>query len=220
VSDAEIKDLFEKNKASFNLPEGYHLQHILVTPVQEQQVTNAKRDDAKNPADAKTKAEKLFRDIQGGQDFGLVARDWSEDSNTAPNGGDLGFQPLSKMEELDPKVGQAVQRLKIGESSPLLDTKYGYHILKLLERDSGGQKDLTSPQVQAEIRQVIFNRKEEMLRAAFSETARNNAKIDNHLATRLLDSVGKANTAAAAGSGTKADTKKEEPKDEKGDAKK
>jgi len=219
VSDAEIKDLFEKNRASFNLPEGYHLQHILVTPVQEQQITNGKRDDAKSPADAKTKAEKLFRDIQGGQDFGLVARDWSEDSDTAPNGGDLGFQPIAKLEEIDPKVSQAVQRLKIGESSPLLETKYGYHILKLLERDSGGQKDLTSPQVEAQIRQVIFNRKEEMLRAAFSETARNKAKIENYLAERLLDSVGKANTAAA-GSGTNAETKKEEPKDEKGDAKK
>jgi len=214
VSDAEIKDLFEKNKASFNLPEGYHLQHILVTPVPDQEVTNAKRDDARNPADAKTKAERLFRDIQGGQDFGLVARDWSEDSNTAPNGGDLGFQPLAKIEELDPKLSQAVQRLKIGESSPLLDTKYGYHIFKLLERDSGGQKDLTSPQVQAQIRQVIFNRKEEMLRAAFSETARNKAQIENYLAGRLLESVGKANTGAA-GSGANAETKKEAPKDEK-----
>ena len=121
-------------------------------------------------------------------------------------------------------MAQAVQRLKIGESSPLLDTKYGYHILKLLERDSGGQKDLTSPQVMAQIRQVIFNRKEEMLRAAFSETARNKAQIDNYLASRLLESVGKANTAPASPS-TNADTKKAAPKDEKkadekGDAKK
>jgi peptidyl-prolyl cis-trans isomerase SurA len=208
VSDAEIKDLFEKNKASFNLPEGYHLQHILVTPFPEQQITNTKRDDARSPADAKTKAERLFRDIQGGQDFGLVARDWSEDRDTAPNGGDLGFRSLADMEGVDPKLSQAIQRLKIGESSPLIETKYGYHILKLLERDSGGQKDLTSPQVQAQIRQVIFNRKEEMLRAAFSETARNKAQINNYLAERLLESVGKANTTAAG-----ADAKTEAPKE-------
>jgi peptidyl-prolyl cis-trans isomerase SurA len=223
VSDAEIKDLYEKNKASFNLPEGYRIQHIMVTPFQEQQLTNAKRDDARSPADAKTKADRLFRDIQGGQDFGVVARDWSEDSDSAPNGGDLGFQPLAKIEELDPKLSQAVQRLKIGESSPLIETKYGYHILKLLERDSGGQKDLTSPQVQAQIRQVIFGRKEEMLRAAFSETARNKAQINNYFAERLLESVGRANTGA--GAPASADTKKEEPAaekkaDEKEDAKK
>lgn len=215
VSEAEIQDLFEKNKASFNLPEGYRLQHIMVTPFPEQQVNNAKRDDARSPADAKTKADRLFRDIQGGQDFGLVARDWSEDPESAPNGGDLGFRSLTDMEGMDPRLSQAVQRLKIGESSPLIETKYGYHILKLLERDSGGQKDLTSPQVQAQIRQVIFNRKEEMLRAAFSETARNKAQINNYLAERLLDSVGKVTAAAAPDS--KADAKKPE---EKGDGKK
>jgi peptidyl-prolyl cis-trans isomerase SurA len=196
----------------------------MVTPSPEQQVTNAKRDDARNPGDAKTKAERLFRDIQGGQDFGVVARDWSEHSDSAPNGGDLGFQPLAKIEELDPKLAEAVKRLKIGESSPLIESRYGYHILKLLERDSGGQKDLSSPQVQAQIRQVIFSRKEEMLRAAFSETARNKAQINNYLAERLLDSVGKANTAPD-GSAAPGDTKKEEPKaenkaEEKGDAKK
>lgn len=214
VSDAEINDLFEKNKASFNLPEGYHLQHIIVTPNPDQTTTNAKRSDARNPAEAKEKAERIFRDIQGGQDFGLVARDWSEDADTAPNGGDWGFQAMAQLESLDPKISQAVSRLKIGESSPLIETKYGYHILKLLERDAGGQKDLKNPQVQAQIRQVIFNRKEEMLRAAFSETARNKAKIDNYLAERLLENVGKTQTTAAAPAAEKkaeekkADTKK------------
>ena len=220
VSEVEIKDIFEKNKASFNLPEGYHLQHILITPFPEQQISNAKRDDARSPAEARTKADRLLREIQGGQDFGVVARDWSEDPDSAPNGGDLGFRSLADIEGLDPKLSQALQRLKIGESSPLLETKYGYHILKLLERDSGGQKDLSSPQVQAQIRQVIFNRKDEMLRAAFSETARNKAQINNYLAERLLDSVGKASTATA-GSDTKAGTSQEEKKaDEKGDASK
>ncbi len=214
VSEAEIKDLYEKNKASFNLPEGYHLQHIMVTPVPDEQVTNAKRDDAKSPAEARAKADRLFRDIQGGQDFGVVARDWSEDADSAPNGGDLGFRSLADIEGIDPKLSQAVQRLKIGETSPLLDTRYGYHILKLIERDSGGQKDLSSPAVSAQIRQVIFNRKEEMLRAAFSETARNKAQINNYLAERLLESVGKA-AATAAGSDTQTDPKSDTKTDSK-----
>jgi len=222
VSDAEIKDLYDKNRASFNLPEGYHLQHIMVTPFPEQQITNAKRDDAKSPADAKAKAERIYRDIQGGQDFALMARDWSEDSDSAPNGGDLGFRSLADMEGLDPKLSQAVQRLKLGESSPLIESKYGYHILKLLQRDSGGQKDLTSPQVEAQIRQEIFNRKEEMLRAAFSETARNKAQINNYLAERLLETAGKVNAAAASG-GAKADAPKEaekKPEEKKAEEKK
>ncbi len=53
VSEAEISDVFEKNKESFNLPEGYHLRWIMVTPVAGQ-VNNAKKDDAKTPAEAQS----------------------------------------------------------------------------------------------------------------------------------------------------------------------
>ena len=210
VSEKEIKDVFDKNKESFNLAEGYHLQHIMVTPFPEAQINNAKKDDAKSPAEAKSKADRLFRDIQGGQDFAVVARDWSEDADSAPKGGDLSFRSLAEIEKIDPKLSQAVQRLKVGESSPLLETRYGYHILKLLERDPGGQKDLSSAQVQSQIRQVIFNQKEQMLRAAFSEVARNKAQVNNYLAERMLESVGKAGAAAD----TKADAKAEEKKGE------
>jgi peptidyl-prolyl cis-trans isomerase SurA len=206
VSDAEIKDVYEKNRASFNLPEGYHLQHIMVTPYQDQQINNAKRDDAKSPAEAQAKAARLLRDIQGGLDFAVVARDWSEDADSAPNGGDLNFRSLEDLEKIDAKLKQAVLRLKVGESSPLIETRYGYHILKLLARDPGGQKDLTNPQVQAQIRQVIFNQKQEMLRAAFSEVARNKAQVNNYLAERLLEIAGKATTPVAG------ETKKEETK--------
>jgi len=213
VSDAEIKDVFEKNKASFNLPEGYHLQHIMVTPIADQQITNAKHDDAKTPAEAQAKAARLLRDIQGGQDFAVVARDWSEDAESAPTGGDLGFRSLADLEKNDPKLRQAAERLKIGETSPIIETRFGYHILKLIERDKGGQKDLTSAQVQAQIRQAIFSQKEQMLKAAFSEVARNKTQVNNYLAERLLDSAGKTSTAA--GTDTKAETKANEKKDEK-----
>jgi len=210
VTQAEIEDVFAKNKANFNLPEGYHLQHIMVTPYLEN-VNNQKKDDAKSPAEAQAKAARLLRDIQGGLDFGLVARDWSEDVDSAPNGGDLSFRSLEDLEKLDPKLKQAVMRLKVGESSPLIETRYGYHILKLLERDLGGQKDLSSPQVAAQIRQVIFNQKEQMLRAAFSEVARNNAQVNNYLAERLLENAGKSSSPAAT---SKTEEKAEEKKED------
>ena len=216
VSDAEISDVFNKNKESFNLAEGFHLQHIMVTPYPEAQINNAKKDDSKSPVEARTKAERLLRDIQGGQDFAVVARDWSEDVDSAPNGGDLSFRSLAEIEKIDPKLASAVQRLKVGESSPVIETRYGYHIMKLLERDPGGQKDLSSPQVQAQIRQVIFNQKEQMLRAAFSEVARNKAQVNNYLAERMLDSVGRTSITAD----TKADPKTEEKTDEPKEAEK
>ena len=86
------------------------------------QVNNAKKDDAKTPAEAQSKAARLLRDIQGGQDFALVARDWSEiwtPRLTAVTQLSI-IGTISK--SIDPKLKAAVQRLKVGESSPLIET--------------------------------------------------------------------------------------------------
>ena len=191
VSDSEIKDFYEKNKASFNLPPGYHLLHILVTPVREIEVKNNQKSDATNPAEAAEKAQKLQRDIQGGQDFAVVARNYSEDSNSAPNGGDLNFQPLDAIANIDPRLAEVVRQLKIGETSPVVPSRFGYHIVKLVEKDNGGQKELSDAQVKAKIHQVISNGKDQTLKNAFSEVARNNAQVSNYLAERILATAGK-----------------------------
>src|SRR5216117_2891958 len=83
VSEAEIKNFYDKNKESFNLPESYHIAHILVTPVADPELHNGKNDDAKSPEEARTKASRLLRDIQSGQDFPTIARDYSEDPSSA-----------------------------------------------------------------------------------------------------------------------------------------
>ena len=192
VSEAEIKTFYDKNKASFNLPESYHIAHILVTPVAEPDVHNGKNDDAKSADEARQKAARLLREIQGGADFATVARNYSEDPTSGPMGGDLNFQPLQAIENIDPKLSQAVQRMKTGETFPqIVETRFGFHIVKLLEKDAGGQKDLSDPRVQAQVRQVIFNRKDQTLKAAYSEAARNKAKVSNFLAERILENAGK-----------------------------
>jgi peptidyl-prolyl cis-trans isomerase SurA len=187
VSEAEIKDFYEKNKASFNLPEAFHVAHILVTPVAEPGQTNAKADDAKTPEEAQQKAARLLTDIQGGADFATVARDFSEDAQSSPNGGDLDFQPIEALANIDPALAEGVQRLRVGETTRQpIRTRFGFHIVKLVNRDAGGQKELTDPRVQAQIRQVIFNRKDQTLKSAYSEVARNNAEVSNFMAERIL----------------------------------
>lgn len=193
VSEAEIKNFYDKNKESFNLPESYHISHILVTPVADPELHNAKNDDAKSADEARNKAGRLLRELQSGQDFSTIARDYSEDPSSASAGGDLNFQPLQAIENIDPRLAQAVQRMKTGETFPqVIETRFGFHILKLLEKDAGGQKDLSDPRVQAQVRQVIFNRKDQTLKAAFSEIARNKATVSNFLAERILASAGKS----------------------------
>lgn len=193
VTDAEIKNFYEKNKESFNLPESYHIAHILVTPVADPDLRNAKSDDAKSPEEARQKAARLLREVQGGRDFATVAKESSEDPSSGPNGGDLNFQPLQAIENIDPRLAQAVQKMRAGETFPqVIETRFGFHILKLMEKDAGGQKDLSDPRVQAQVRQVIFNRKDQTLKNAFSEAARNKATVINYLAERILASAGKS----------------------------
>jgi peptidyl-prolyl cis-trans isomerase SurA len=192
VTDAEIKELYEKNKESFNLPESFHIAHILVTPVADTEIQNQKKDDAKTAEEARAKAARLLRDVQSGLDFATVARDSSEDPSSSPAGGDLNFQPLQAIENIDPRLSQAVQKMRVGETFPqVIETRFGYHILKLLEKDAGGQKDLSDPRVQSSVRQTILQRKDALLRNAFSETARNKAEVENYLAQRILDTGGK-----------------------------
>jgi len=193
VADAEIKNFYEKNKESFNLPESYHIAHILVTPVADPDLRNGKSDDAKSPDEARQKAARLLREVQGGRDFATVAKESSEDPSSGPNGGDLNFQPLQAIENIDPRLAQAVQKMRAGETFPqVIETRFGFHILKLMEKDAGGQKDLSDPRVQTQVRQAIFNRKDQTLKNAFSEAARNKATVMNYLAERILAAAGKS----------------------------
>lgn len=196
VSENEIKEYFAKNRTSYNLPESWHVLHILVTPFADSQIANAKNDDAKTDESARQKVIGLLKRILSGEDFAIVARDYSEDSSSAQAGGDLRLLSLQQLEAVDLRFRQAVQSLKVGETfaSPV-PTKYGYHLVKLIEKEAGGQHELTDPKVQADIRQAIFNRKETLLKTAYLETVRSQATVKNLLAQKIL--------AEAAGSGSK-----------------
>jgi peptidyl-prolyl cis-trans isomerase SurA len=192
VTDGEIKAFYDKNKDSFNLPESYHIAHILVTPVADPDLHNGNNDDAKTPEEAKAKSARLLKEIQGGRDFATVAKESSEDPSSGAAGGDLNFQPLQAIENVDPRLAQAVQKMRVGETYPqVIETRLGFHILKLIEKDPGGQKDLSDARVQNTVRQQIFQRKDQTYKNAFSEAARNKATVVNYLAQRILDSAGK-----------------------------
>jgi peptidyl-prolyl cis-trans isomerase SurA len=187
VSESEIKDYFARNKSNYNLPESWHVLHLLVTPFADSQITNTRNDDARTDEAARQKVVGLLKRILSGEDFSIVARDYSEDSSSAQAGGDLRLLSVQQLEAIDPRFRQAVQSLKVGEtfSSPV-PTKYGYHLVKLIEKEAGGQHELTDPKVQADIRQAIFNRKETLLKTAYLEAVRNQTIVKNLLAQKIL----------------------------------
>jgi len=193
VSEAEIGEYFNKNKQNYNLPESWHVMHILVTPFPDQQMNNAKGDDAKTDEQARQKVQMLMRRILGGEDFAVLARDYSEDPTSVPNGGDLRLLSAQQLESIDPRFRQVVQNLRVGETYPApVPTKYGYHIIKLVEKEPGGQHELNDPKVQADIRQMIFTRKETLLKTAYLEVVRNEATVQDFLAKKFLEEIGKS----------------------------
>ena len=189
VTDAEITSFYERNKASFNVPEPvFHLAQIVVTSAPDPEIRNLKNDDAKTPASAQRKIQALYAQLASGEPFAKVAQEYSEDPVTASGGGDRGFVRLSEL--APPQIKQLVASLKVGQMSGILSGERGFLILKLLGREEAGQRQLDDPQVQASIRQNLMNEKEQLLKAAYIEVLRNRAKIENFLATRVVDEGG------------------------------
>jgi len=193
VTDAEVANYYERNKATFNVPETqYHMAQIAVTPTAESQVRNTKNDDAKNPQAAERKITALYARLQSGEDFGKVAQEYSEDARTAAAGGDMGFIPATTLAS-NAQLKQVITSLKVGQMTGIIRTADGYHILKLLGHEEAGQRSLADPQVRSAIRQTLMNEREQLLRAAYLEDLRNRAKVRNYLAEKVV--AAGANTA-------------------------
>lgn len=186
VSDAEITAYYERNKANFQVPETeFHLAQIEVTPVADAEVRNLKNDDAKTVQAAERKVQALYARLRSGDDFATVAQEYSEDPKTAAGGGDMGFIPASAL-NANAQLKQAVLALKVNQFSGIIRDRSGYHIVKLLGREEGGQRTLSDVRVQNAIRQTLRNEKEQLLKAAYIEELRNRAKVVNYLAEQVI----------------------------------
>jgi peptidyl-prolyl cis-trans isomerase SurA len=194
VTDADVTNYYNQNKAGFNLRETqYHLAQIQVTGQAAAQPGNLQNSKATNDMDAKRKIQALKNRLDSGEDFGTLAMNFSEQPETAPNGGDMGFVGESQMQHADPAVFAAITKLKAGEVTeilPLLDgqTKKpaGYSIYKLLSRDPPGQRDLNDPRVQQAIRQQLRDGRSQLLKAAYLEVVHDQAKVENFFAEQIF----------------------------------
>ena len=89
VTDQDIKNFFEANRASFNRAEdAYHIAQITVTPMRANQQINRSGNDAGTPQEAQAKAQMLMERLKAGAPFAELAADFSEDPETAQRGGD------------------------------------------------------------------------------------------------------------------------------------
>ena len=193
VSDSDISAYYAQHKSEYNLIEPqYHLAQIQVTSVPSTQPGNLQGSKATNEVEAKKKIQALKNRLDSGEDFGALALNFSERPETASGGGDMGFVTESQM-HADPQVFAAVSKLKAGQTTdilPMLDqtTKkpMGFSIYKLIAREPAGQRDLNDPQVQQAIREQLRNGRSQLLKNAYFEMLRDQAKVENFLAEQVF----------------------------------
>jgi peptidyl-prolyl cis-trans isomerase SurA len=195
VTDADVTNYYNAHKSEFNLIEAqYHLAQIQVTSQGEAQPGNLQNNKASNEDEARKKIQTLKNRIDTGEDFGALAMNFSERQDTAPNGGDMGFVSESQLKGIgDAATYNAIEKLKAGETTdilPLLDATskkpVGYSIYKMISKDAAGQRDLSDPRVQQAIRQQLHDSRSQLLKTAYFEMLRDQAKVQNFLAEQVF----------------------------------
>ena len=111
VTDKAVRDLYDTTVASAKSAEEYRARHILVET----------EDEAKD----------AIKQIKGGKDFAVVAKEKSKDTGSAPNGGDLGWFTADVMV---PEFSKAAVALKNGEISAPVKSQFGWHVIQTQER--------------------------------------------------------------------------------------
>jgi peptidyl-prolyl cis-trans isomerase SurA len=193
ISDREVEEYYNNNRQQFVKARGVALAMIMVDPADNS--GDGISDDAKNETDAKLKIDNIYQQLQGKADFATVARAKSEDINTLRSGGDIGFaseQDLRNNNFPADLVSNLFGSMQVGDYTQ--PTRFGsgkWYIFKLAEKRLTTENlTLESPGVRQQITQGLTNQRKQILNAALLETAMNDAKIMNHLATNMLNNPG------------------------------
>jgi peptidyl-prolyl cis-trans isomerase D len=219
ASDADVTSYFEAHKDTFKIPEKRKIRYLLIdidamraktivpaadveraynngieqytTPEQVRASHILVKIEGKDDAIVKSKAESLLKQVKAGADFADLAKKYSEDADSAKNGGDLDYFGRGRMV---PEFDQAVFAMQAGTISDLVKTQYGYHIIKLVDKKTATTRSL------AEVRQQITDQ------LAYERAQAQAADLSQGLERQIskpadLDKVGKAQGLAVQESG-------------------
>ncbi len=139
VDDSEVKSFYDKNQATFIKPKTFKVSHIYVSipaPGDGEAESIEDRAKAKEIIDwvkneARKKINQASLALKKGEPFTSVAKEFSEDPKTFDKGGDLGF--MMKNQTL-PEISSAMVKLKVGETSSVIESSLGFHIIQLTEK--------------------------------------------------------------------------------------
>jgi peptidyl-prolyl cis-trans isomerase D len=137
VDEAMLQARYEEQKAHFTTQPEWHAAHILI---------KSETDEAA----AKKQAEELAQRARAGEDFTELAKQFSADTGSAPNGGDLGFfSPGAMVKPFE----DAVAAMQPGEISAPVQSRFGYHVIKLIEAKPARTREFE--EVREELRETL-----------------------------------------------------------------
>lgn len=165
VTDADVTDFYGKNPEKFQEPEAVHAAHILIR-------TPENADDAAKKK-ARAEAQGVLAQLKKGGDFATLAKQHSQDPGSAANGGDLGFVPRG---QTVPVFEQAAFALKPGQLSAIVESPFGYHIIKMFaHRDA---RTVPLQEVKAQVEQFLKQQRTQEKTAAFIDKLKAKAKVE------------------------------------------
>jgi peptidyl-prolyl cis-trans isomerase SurA len=196
ISDADISSYYEQHKSEFNVIEPqYHLAWVVVTAGPSQQPGNLQNNKGTSDADARKKIQSVRNRLTTGEDFGTLAMNFSEDPNTNSNAGDMGFIAETALQRQNPATFAVIEKLKVGQVTDVVPVyggagptqrAVGYAIYKLIAREPAGQRELNNPSVQQSVRQGLRESHGQLLKLAYYEMLRDDAKVRNYFAEQIL----------------------------------
>jgi peptidyl-prolyl cis-trans isomerase D len=167
VSAKEIEDYYENNKEKFGQPKQVKVRHILI---------KADARDKEGTEKARQRAESIREEAAKGKDFAQLAKQKSEDAGTKDRGGEIGF--ISKGMVV-PEFEQAAFSMKAGEISGVIQTQFGFHILKVDEVREARTQPLEKVKGQIEV--LLKNRQARGIAYDLADQAFDQASKDKSL---------------------------------------
>ncbi len=164
VSDGEVEQYYNEHKDEF---EEVRARHILISTRAPEEAENPHEKpgkDQKKPApkkaltkeEAQKKAQSILDRIRKGEDFAKLAQENSDDPGSKANGGDM---PFFSKGEMVPEFDQAAFSMNPGQISELVETQYGYHIIRVEEKRTAALDEKTREKIKGKLEQEAFEKK-------------------------------------------------------------
>ena len=156
ISDNEVKKYYEDNKSRFQRPEAYHTRHILAAyfppeALRNQTIKELKKNKEYFTRIAEEKIDKVIKELKKGANFVELAKNLSDDESSRENGGDLDFIYKGIFET---SFDEAVEKLNPGETSGKIKTRFGFHVIQLIEKRPSEMAPFN--EMKSEIQKYLF----------------------------------------------------------------